>query len=59
MIYLESKEFHIGLAMGANICQNMVLDAYEKDEPLMIDGKPCFILDAEQLLEQMLDSVCR
>ena len=56
---LKSKEFHIGLTMGINIVQQVILAAHERGEPLMIDSRPYYILDAEQLLQQMLDSVCR
>lgn len=55
----KSKEFHIGLTMGVNIVQKLILVAHERGEPLMIESKPYYILDAEQLLQQMLDSVCR
>ena len=55
---LKSNEFHIGLTMGINICQRMILNANERNEPLMVDKRQFYILDGEQLLNQMIDTVC-
>ena len=56
---LKSNEFHIGLTMGINICQRMILNANERNEPLMVDDKLYYILSCEQeLLQQMIDTVC-
>lgn len=54
----KSNEFHIGLTMGINICQRMILNANERNEPLMVDKRQFYILDGEQLLNQMIDTVC-
>lgn len=56
---LQNEQFMNGISTGVNICLQMLLAAHERGEPLMIDSKPYYILDAEQLLQQMLDSVCR
>ena len=55
---LKSSEFHIGLTMGINICQRMILNAYERGEPLVIDDKPYYILSGAQALQQMIDTLC-
>lgn len=55
---LKRDEFHIGLTMGINICQRMILNANERNEPLMVDKRQFYILDGEQLLNQMIDTVC-
>ena len=55
---LKSNEFHIGLTMGINICQRMILNANERNEPLVIDNKLYYILDGDQALQQMIDTVC-
>ena len=56
---LKSREFHIGLTMGINICQQMILNANERNEPLVIDDKLYYILSGDQALQQMIDTVCR
>ena len=54
----KSNEFHIGLTMGINICQRMILNANERNEPLMVDNKQFYILDGEHALQQMIGMVC-
>ena len=56
---LQNELFIKGLSTGINICQQMVLAAHERNEPLIIDDRPYYILSGEQLLQQMLDAVCR
>ncbi len=55
---LKINEFHIGLTMGINICQRMILNAHERNEPLVVDDRQFYILSGDQLLKQMLDTVC-
>lgn len=55
---LKSREFHIGLTMGIHICQGMILNAYERNEPLVIDNRQFYILTGDQALQQMIDTVC-
>lgn len=55
---LESGEFHAGLAMGVCICQQMILNAHERNEPLTVDGKSYYIIGGQELLRQMVDSIC-
>ena len=55
---LKRDEFHIGLTMGINICQRMILNVHERNEPLVVDNRQFYILDGEQALQQMIDMVC-
>lgn len=56
---LQNEQFTKGLLLGINICQQMILASHERNEPLIIDDSPYYILSGEQLLQQMLDAVCR
>lgn len=55
---LKSEKFIKGLYLGININQRMILNAHERNEPLMVDGKLYYILSEQELLKQMLDSIC-
>lgn len=55
---LKRDEFHIGLTMGINICQRMILNVHERNEPLVIDDKMYYIISGDQALQQMIDTVC-
>lgn len=56
---LENELFRRGLSTGINISLQMILAAHERDEPLIIDDKPYYILTGQELLKQMLDEVCQ
>ena len=55
---LENKLFCTGMDLGINIYQQIVLTAYGRKEPLLIDGEPYYIQNGDELLQQMLDAVC-
>lgn len=55
---LKNGLFRKGLSTGIGISRQMVLAAHERNEPLIIDDRPYYILSGEQLLQQMLDTVC-
>lgn len=55
---LKRSEFYIGLTMGFNICQKMILNVHERNEPLVIDDKLYYILSGDRALQQMIDTVC-
>lgn len=55
---LQSELFIKGLYLGIAICQQMILKAHERNEPLTVDGKSYYILGGQELLQQMLDAVC-
>ena len=55
---LKNEKFIKGLYLGICISQQMILKAHERKEPLKINGKLFFVQDGQELLEQMLDTVC-
>ena len=55
---LKRDEFHIGLTMGINICQRMILNTCDRGEPLVVDDRQFYILSGDQLLNQMIDTDC-
>lgn len=55
---LQSELFIKGLYLGITICHQMILKAHEQNEPLIINEEQFYILSGNQLLRQMLDTVC-
>lgn len=55
---LQNELFIKGLYLGAGICHRMLLAAHERGEPLTVEGKPYYVLDGDQLLQQMIDKIC-
>lgn len=55
----ESGGFATGIAVGISIHQQKILTAYEEGEPLKINGELYFIQSGSEILEQMLDKICR
>lgn len=56
---MENKAFIAGIAVGINICQQKVVTAYDRHEPLIIGDKSYYILSGDHLLEEMIDEICR
>lgn len=56
---LENEWFCSGLLVGINLCQQILLTAHDRNEPMMIDGEPYYILNGNELLQQMIDTVCQ
>lgn len=55
----ENEDFVTGVAVGINIHQQKVLTAYERKEPLEIGGEAYFIQSSSEIVEQMIDEICR
>lgn len=55
---LQSEQFMKGLLLGINISRQMILASYERKEPIKLNGKIFYVQDGQELLEQMLDTVC-
>ncbi len=55
----ENEDFVTGIAVGMNIYQQKVLTVYERKEFLKINGEPYFIQSGSEILEQMLDKICK
>lgn len=55
---LQNELFIKGLYLGGAICHRMLLAAHERGEPLTVEGKPYYVLDGDQLLQQMIDKIC-
>lgn len=56
---LESEKFIKGLYLGTAICLQIILKAHEWNEPLIIDGTTYFVQKGDDLLEGMIDKICR
>lgn len=55
----ESEGFVTGIAVGMNIYQQKVLTVHEKKEALKINGKSYFIQSGDEIMQQMVDKICR
>lgn len=55
----DNEDFVTGVAVGINIYQQKVLMAYERKEPLKINKEPYFIQSGNEMLQQMIDKICR
>ena len=55
---LKNELFIKGLSTGVNISQQMILKAHERNEPLIINNEQFYILNGDQILQQMIDVVC-
>lgn len=55
----EDEVFSYGIAVGIAIHQQKVLTAYESKKPLELGGEVCFIQNGSEILEQMLEEICR
>lgn len=56
---LENGAFCNGVAVGINLYQQKVIMAHERREPLSIDGEKYYIQNDRELLQRMLDEICR
>lgn len=55
----ENEDFVTGVAVGINIHQQKVLTAHDRKEFLEINGEPYFIQSGDELLQEMMDDICR
>lgn len=55
----ENEVFIAGISVGINIYQQKVLTAHERKEPLEINGEKYFIQNGNELLQKMIDEICR
>lgn len=55
----ETETFYSGLIAGINLYQRILFTAHERGEPLKINGEPYFIQSGDELLQEMLDGICR
>lgn len=55
----ENEGFVTGIAVGMSIYQQKVLTVHEKKEPLEINGELYFIQSGNELLQEMLNDICR
>jgi len=55
----ENEDFVTGVAVGFAVHQQKVLTAHERKEPLEINGEKYFIQNGNELLQKMIDEICR
>ena len=56
---LENEWFRSGLFVGVHLCQRILLAAHDRKEPMVMDGESYYILNGNELLQQMIDTVCQ
>lgn len=56
----KNNDFCMGVVVGINLYQKKILEAYERNESLMINGDLYYLQDGrERLLQEMIDKICR
>lgn len=55
----ENEDFVTGVAVGIKIHQQRILTAHERKESLKINGEKYFIQNGNELLQKMIDEICR
>lgn len=56
---MENDAFCTGVAVGINIYQQKVLEAYKRKESLKIGKNLYYIQDGRERLEEFLEKICR
>lgn len=56
---LENDAFCTGVAVGINIYQQKVIEAYKRKESLKIGKNLYYIQDGRERLEEFLEKICR
>lgn len=56
---LENDAFCTGIAVGINIYQQKVIEAYKRKESLKIGKNLYYIQDGRERLEEFLEKICR
>lgn len=55
----QNEDFVTGIAVGLAVHQQKVLTAHERKESLEINGEKYFIQNGNELLQKMIDEICR
>lgn len=55
----ENEAFCVGVAVGLDLYQQRVLNAHERNEPLMINDELYYLQDGRDRLEMIIDKICR
>ena len=56
---LDSEVFCTGIAIGINLYQCIIITAYNSKEPFELNGEMYYLQDGRELLEQMLNEICK
>lgn len=56
---LKNDAFCTGVAVGINIYQQKVIEAYKRKESLKIGENLYYIQDGRERLEEFLEKICR
>lgn len=56
---LENEIFCKGVIAGINIYQQRILTAYKRKEPIKIADNLFYLQSGQDLLEQMMEELCR
>lgn len=56
---LDSEVFCTGIAIGINLYQCKIITAYNRKEPFELNGEMYYLQNGRELLEQMLNEICK
>ncbi len=56
---LDSEVFCTGIAIGINLYQCKIITAYNRKEHFELNGEMYYLQNGRELLEQMLNEICK
>lgn len=56
---LENEAFCIGAMVGINICQQKIITAHERKEPLIVGENLYYLENGRERLERVLHEICK
>lgn len=56
---LDSEVFCTGIAIGINLYQCKIITAYNRKESFELNGEMYYLQNGKELLEQMLNEICK
>ncbi len=56
---MNNEAFCTGVHVGISLCQQKVIAAHKRKEPLKIGDKLYYVQDGRERLAEMIEKVCR
>lgn len=56
---LDSEVFCTGIVIGINLYQCIIITAYNRKESFELNGEMYYLQNGKELLEQMLNEICK
>lgn len=56
---LENELFCTGISVGISLCQQILLTAHERGEPLIVGDNLYYLQSGDEMLDNMIDKICK